>query len=251
MMNLMKKKNKLFNWIVLGSFFLIFFIIFINLFFSQNYLLLSFDTEITDNNQTIHNLLDLLSKYDAKSTFFVTIDFAKQNPELIYEINNQGHEIACHTINHPNLNKLNYSLKYEEISGCKSYLKDNFNISVIGFRAPYRRIFFQSFLILKHTNYSYDASVFEGLKYFYFNFIIKEIYTSSYGFLPIDDYVLLKSLNFNSKTYFYLLNNYKLPYKSFSFHPHLIMQYQDEFETFIKYQSGNIITHKEYLEISR
>jgi peptidoglycan/xylan/chitin deacetylase (PgdA/CDA1 family) len=241
----LKIKIYLFSFI----FFILLLIVFSNLVFSEKYLLLSFDTETTDNNETIINLLNLLSKYDAKATFFVTIEFVKVNPELLLLINYQGHEIACHTINHPHLTKINYTQKFEEINGCKDYLQNNYDISVVGFRAPYRQIDYSTFKILKQTKYSYDASIFSGLKLFYPNFFIKEIYTSSYGIFPIDDYVILESLHLSPKVYFWMLNNYAMPYKSFSFHPHLIMENEEEFDKFLSSQKGKKITHKQYLEV--
>lgn len=47
-------------------------------------------------------LLDLLASRNAKATFFLTGFRATKHPELVDEIANQGHELACHTHQHLN-----------------------------------------------------------------------------------------------------------------------------------------------------
>ncbi|TQR20389.1 polysaccharide deacetylase family protein [Psychrobacillus vulpis] len=46
-------------------------------------------------------ILDLLSEYDAKATFFVIGERAEKLPDLILQIGQEGHEIANHTYSHP------------------------------------------------------------------------------------------------------------------------------------------------------
>lgn len=45
-------------------------------------------------------LLDLLKKYDAKATFFVVGVHAKQHPELLMRMKNEGHTIGVHNYEH-------------------------------------------------------------------------------------------------------------------------------------------------------
>ncbi|NTW70811.1 MAG: polysaccharide deacetylase family protein [Eubacteriaceae bacterium] len=45
-------------------------------------------------------LLDLLKAYGAKATFFVVARKARENPQLIQRINEEGHTIAMHTWSH-------------------------------------------------------------------------------------------------------------------------------------------------------
>ena len=49
---------------------------------------------------TTPHVLDLLSKYDAKATFFVTGKKAEKHPELIKHIISNGHSIGNHTYTH-------------------------------------------------------------------------------------------------------------------------------------------------------
>lgn len=46
-------------------------------------------------------ILNLLEQYDAKGTFFVVGEHAEKNPQVIYRMYEDGHEIANHTYTHP------------------------------------------------------------------------------------------------------------------------------------------------------
>lgn len=52
--------------------------------------------------QTTPLLLDLLAKYDARATFFVTGEKAEKYPELMKNILTNGHSIGNHTYSHDN-----------------------------------------------------------------------------------------------------------------------------------------------------
>ena len=47
-------------------------------------------------------ILDLLRQYDAKATFFVVGERARQHPEIVDRIVKDGHEIGCHSERHLN-----------------------------------------------------------------------------------------------------------------------------------------------------
>ncbi len=51
-------------------------------------------------------ILDILTKHHIHSTFFITGDWANQNPDLVRRIHSEGHEIANHTMHHPDLRTL-------------------------------------------------------------------------------------------------------------------------------------------------
>lgn len=63
-----------------------------------NYVAVTFD----DGPDPVYTpqILDLLKKYRVKATFFVVGKKAKDFPQVIQRINNEGHEIANHTYNH-------------------------------------------------------------------------------------------------------------------------------------------------------
>lgn len=51
-------------------------------------------------------ILDTLAKHQVHSTFFITGDWANENPDLVRRIHNEGHEIGNHTMHHPHLRAL-------------------------------------------------------------------------------------------------------------------------------------------------
>jgi delta-lactam-biosynthetic de-N-acetylase len=51
-------------------------------------------------------ILDILARHQVQVTFFVTGDWANQNPDLVRRIHNDGHEIGNHTMHHPDLRTL-------------------------------------------------------------------------------------------------------------------------------------------------
>jgi peptidoglycan/xylan/chitin deacetylase (PgdA/CDA1 family) len=70
-----------------------------------------------------------MSLLDLNGTFFVTID----NVGISYgatwtewqTVANNGHEIASHTISHPDLRTLDPDQLYEEVVMSKTYIEDN------------------------------------------------------------------------------------------------------------------------------
>ncbi len=56
-----------------------------------------------------------LKKYGVKITFFLTGQWARQNPTFVQQISSQGMEIANHTWTHPDLTKISNELIRDEI----------------------------------------------------------------------------------------------------------------------------------------
>ena len=68
---------------------------------SQNKIYLTFDCGYENGNTPL--ILDALKKHNVKATFFVVGNFVKDNPDLIQEMNAQGHTIGNHTLTHPDM----------------------------------------------------------------------------------------------------------------------------------------------------
>ncbi|UVI31874.1 polysaccharide deacetylase family protein [Paenibacillus spongiae] len=64
----------------------------------QKMIALTFD-DGPDRRQT-NEILDLLERYDAKSTFFVVGKRVAQYPDVVRRVVAEGHEVANHTYNH-------------------------------------------------------------------------------------------------------------------------------------------------------
>ena len=59
-----------------------------------------------------HRLLDILDNYNMKATFFILGWVADRSPDLVREIFNRKHEVACHGYSH----KLIYNQSLSEFS---------------------------------------------------------------------------------------------------------------------------------------
>jgi len=110
----------------------------------------------------IRKILECLASNSHFSTFFVLGDAAVKHRQLIREIAQLGHEIACHGQNH----QLVYELSPEQFEAdartSKSILEDIGETPVKGYRAPYFSITENSlwaFEILKKLGFEYDSSV--------------------------------------------------------------------------------------------
>ena len=51
-------------------------------------------------------ILGVLEKHNVKATFFVVGTLMKSNPELIKQIDDEGHIVANHSMHHPNMSKM-------------------------------------------------------------------------------------------------------------------------------------------------
>jgi peptidoglycan/xylan/chitin deacetylase (PgdA/CDA1 family) len=55
----------------------------------------------------------------------------------IKSVQSAGHEIACHSVNHPDLTTLTYDDLQKQLTGCKDQLGKQINGPVTGFASPY------------------------------------------------------------------------------------------------------------------
>lgn len=106
--------------------------------------------------------LEWLQKHNMQSTFFTVGEIADNYPDLIKEIVQKGHEIACHSMHHIPLDKLG-----EE--GFKKDIQENLEAlykagakNIDGFRAPVFSLTEKTkwaYPILKENGFTYSSSV--------------------------------------------------------------------------------------------
>lgn len=115
----------------------------------NKFLSLTFD-DGPDENYT-NNLLDLLKKYDIKATFFVVAKFAEKNPKVIKRMEEEGHTIGLHSLEHKNglLNGPIYTNKEFEES---LKIMKNLNVNVKSFRPPWGHLNLTTIYNLKKYN---------------------------------------------------------------------------------------------------
>ncbi|MDQ0967980.1 peptidoglycan/xylan/chitin deacetylase (PgdA/CDA1 family) [Flavobacterium sp. W4I14] len=81
---------------------------------------ISFEDQIAISRAGTISILDILDKYEVKATFFCTVIFAENIPDLIKRITETGHELASHGYYHSDFKAehlLQSKLKLEELSG--------------------------------------------------------------------------------------------------------------------------------------
>lgn len=98
--------------------------------------------------------LDFLDDLDINSTFFVVASQMKKHPQLLGEIRDRGHEVACHGLDHRVLSRFKSGEEFRGmLSECKKILG-----KVKGYRAP-------MFTLNQGTGWAIDALIEEGFKY--------------------------------------------------------------------------------------
>lgn len=115
-------------------------------------------------------VLNVLSEFNIKATFFVLGWIAERYPSLIKKIHNNGHEVASHGYRHQLVIEQSPKEFREDIRITKAILEDITGSEVIGYRAPAYSITqksFWSFEILIEEGFKYDSSIFPIRRYRY------------------------------------------------------------------------------------
>ena len=113
---------------------------------------LSEEQEFEISRQGLTILTNLLNKYSIKATFFATATFAKKYPQIIKNLQNQEHEIACHGYEHCD----DYSCNLEKINQAKKQIEKIIKTNINGFRAP--RWAIKNIKELYNFDFEYDSS---------------------------------------------------------------------------------------------
>ncbi len=108
--------------------------------------------------ESTNKILKILDKHKVKATFFVLGWVAERAPELIREIEKQGHEIASHGYSHRLLTYMTPEEFDEDIKKSLDSINACVSLPVLGFRAP-------SFTITKKTLWAIEILKKHGIKY--------------------------------------------------------------------------------------
>jgi len=119
----------------------------------------SVDSEQTKRVVSLtHKILELLSKFNAKGTFFVLGQVAEKFPQLVKKIADEGHELGVHGYNHLQFFRMTRQQAYEELSSAKKLIEDIAGCEVLGHRAP-------AFSITPETKWGLDVIAEAGFMY--------------------------------------------------------------------------------------
>lgn len=95
-------------------------------------------------------ILDCLKANDVKATFFCTGNFARLAPELMTRIVREGHEVACHGVDH-------WHPEPQDVYRSKEIIEGVIGHRVYGYRQP--RMFPVSDEAIEKAGYAYNSSL--------------------------------------------------------------------------------------------
>lgn len=87
--------------------------------------------------EDLPEILSILEKHHAPSTFFVTGQWANDNPDAIKAIDAAGHEIANHGNKHKHMSQLTNEEMIKEMKDCHDTIYTLIGKDMTLFRAPY------------------------------------------------------------------------------------------------------------------
>lgn len=96
---------------------------------------LSFDAAW--GNEDTKTLIDILGKYDVKTTFFVVGDWVTKYPESVRQLSEAGHEVMNHSLNHAHFSKLGENEIITDIQKCNELIEAQTGVKPTLFRCPY------------------------------------------------------------------------------------------------------------------
>ncbi|WP_069649989.1 polysaccharide deacetylase family sporulation protein PdaB [Caloranaerobacter ferrireducens] len=96
---------------------------------------ISFDAAWGD--QYTKQILDILDKYNVKTTFFLVGFWVDRYPDMVKEIARRGHEIGNHSTNHPHMTKLSQTQIIDELKKTEDKIKKITGQRTILFRPPF------------------------------------------------------------------------------------------------------------------
>lgn len=85
-------------------------------------------------------LLDLLSSYRCRATFFLVGANALRHPKLVRRITEEGHSLGNHTYSHLRANTTNTEESIRQIRLCQTILEDTAGYKPHWFRPPFGRL---------------------------------------------------------------------------------------------------------------
>lgn len=111
-----------------------------------------------DNNYTpkvLKYLLEILKKYNQKTTFFVVTKFEEMYPGLIKTIQKEGHEVGWHTHTHQRIDSDEILTK--ELILAEKIIK---KYKIDGFQAPEIYFYRNGYKLLKQFGFKYSSSIY-------------------------------------------------------------------------------------------
>ena len=119
-----------------------------------------YTSRVEDNTKRV---LDSFDACGVRGTYFILGWVAERHPDLVRQIQQRGHEIACHSYWHRLIYKLSPEEFREDTRRAKAVIEDAAGVKVVGYRAPSFSMTRQcpwAAAILVEEGFTYDSSVF-------------------------------------------------------------------------------------------
>lgn len=101
-------------------------------------------------------ILDILKEKNVKAVFFITLPYAKSNPDLVRRMIDEGHIVGNHSVTHPSNGLPSLATvedQQKEVTGVHDYVLENYNYTMNLFRYPTGAFSEQSLAILHNLGY--------------------------------------------------------------------------------------------------
>lgn len=113
-----------------------------------NKIYLTFD-EGYENGYT-SQILNVLKEKNVQAVFFVTMPYAKSQPDLIRRMIDEGHIVGNHSNKHPAMPTVSFEQAQSEYTILHEYIRENFDYTMFLFRPP-QGLFSERILALGQT----------------------------------------------------------------------------------------------------
>ncbi len=117
----------------------------------ENKVYLTFDEGYENGYTSV--ILDVLKEKGVSAVFFITLPYAKSQPELIQRMIDEGHVLGNHSARHPNMTKINMEEAYAEVADLHNYVSENFGYDMYLFRPPEGAFSERTLALLQKMNY--------------------------------------------------------------------------------------------------
>lgn len=88
-------------------------------------------------NEDTDEIIDILEKYDAAATFFVTGQWAKKFPEDVKKLHEAGHDIGNHSDQHPHIDNMSEDELKADTDKCNERIENIIGKKPLLYRGPY------------------------------------------------------------------------------------------------------------------
>lgn len=97
----------------------------------------AFACNVVWGTEYIPSMLNIFREHDIKITFFIGGEWARDNPELLRRIVEEGHELGNHGFSHKHHNSLSLEENIKEIKDTEDIIKSITGVSTCLFAPPY------------------------------------------------------------------------------------------------------------------